>query len=321
MAGIAIFIFGLLANMFILYLFLIDKYFQKTSYRLMCVSVISDLISSTSSLAGYTQIADGNLDYDGGLLMCRTAIFFVLTSFGISMMNLGLIGIDRYYYITKPLSLYYRRYKRYILITSEAIIWTISITANIPVFIYVGVYRDDPSFCDLPIITSKISVYLVIHAIILFVIPTIIIITAYARIAAFQKSYKRPGNVNENRRREEQMKNKKFVRALILISSSYIIISWPFSATLIGMAITHQPIKLIRRKSLTHFLLIFFSLALTTSISVLNPFIYLKFDSNIKARALLLLKRFPSFGFHARHSRLMPVTSSGNTNVNSTSKP
>lgn len=226
----------------------------------MCVSVVSDSISSVVSLAGYTQIVVGNSDFYSGEAMCQMTLLFLFSSFGISMMNLCLIGLDRYFFIVKPLSLFYRRNKQFILVAGECVIWSTSILINMPILFYVSVHQIATLLCDIPIITPSISVYLSMHATILFILPNIIKIITYARIITFQKSYRRPGEFVKNQRHEEQMKNKKFIRTLILISSSYIIVTWPFSATLIGMVITRQSVMVTHQKNIVHLFLIFFLL-------------------------------------------------------------
>lgn len=318
--GIPIFIFGLVINLFILNLFLFDKHFQKTSYRLMCVSVISDIISTLASLAGYIQIVRRDLDYIGGTFMCRMVLFLLFASFGVSMMNLCLIGVDRYFIIMKPLSPFYRQYKVYVLVIGETAIWFISIATNGPIFSYVSVHINDTLLCDIPNITFPVSIYLIAHAIILFLIPTIIILVVYGQIIAFQKSYRRPGEVIKQQRLDEQMKSKRFMKMLTWISTSYIFISWPFSATIVGMAVTRQSTLMIRESNIVHFLFSFFTVTITTSIVILNPFIYLKFDLNVRKRSLLWLQRFQLFRYHGRHHRLTPMTSTGNSNVHSTTK-
>lgn len=312
--GIPIFTLGLLINIFIFFLFLYDKYFRKTSYMLMCVSVISDMISGLSSLVVYTQIVGRSLDYDGGTFMCRMTLFFMFGSFGVSMMNLGLIGIDRYFIIVKPLSLFYRHHKRYILIIGEVAIWLISGATNIPILSYVAVHQNDTLLCDIPNVTISISVYLCAQAAILLIIPTIVLLAVYGRIIAYQSKYRRPGEIDKRQRIEEQIKKKRFIRMLIWISISYVVISWPFFASSIGMAITGQSIMMIRQKSIVHFLLLFFSIAMTTSIAVLNPFIYLKFDSNVRKRACLLLQRFQRYVYcYQGKTRLRPMNLTGHT--------
>ncbi|RDD43184.1 Apelin receptor [Trichoplax sp. H2] len=317
--GIPIFTFGLIINLFILYLFLFDKHFQKTTYKLMCISVISDIISTMASLAGYIQIVIRNLDYDGGTFMCRMVLFFLFSSFGVSMMNLCLIGIDRYFIIVKPLSSFYRNYKIYVLVLGEIAIWISAVATNAPIFDYVAVHHSDNLLCDIPNITTSVSVYLIADATVLFIIPTILMIIIYSRIISFQKSYQRPGESIRKQLIAEQIKKKRFMKMLTWISVSYVMISWPYFATILGMAVTRQSTLMIRDSNIVYFLFSFFSVTITTSIVILNPFIYLKFDLSVRNRSLVLIRKFQPFHNSGRNHRLVPVTSTGPTNTHMSS--
>ncbi|EDV19467.1 uncharacterized protein TRIADDRAFT_62093 [Trichoplax adhaerens] len=271
-----------------------------------------------ASLAGYIQIANRNLDYNGGAFMCRMVLFFLFASFGVSMMNLCLIGIDRYFIIIKPLSLFYRNYKIYVLVLGEIAIWISAVATNAPILDYVSVHHSDNLLCDIPNITTSVSVYLVAHATISFIIPTILILLIYGRIISFQKSYQRPGESIKKQIVAEQIKKKRFMKMLTWISVSYVMISWPFFATIFGMAVTQQSTLMIRDSNIVHFLFSFFSVTITTSIVILNPFIYLKFDLNVRNRSLALIRKLQPFHNYSRKHRLVHVTSAEPTNLFST---
>ncbi|EDV19469.1 uncharacterized protein TRIADDRAFT_62095 [Trichoplax adhaerens] len=311
--GIPIFIFGLVVNLIILYLFFFDKSFRKTSYKLMRISVVSDIISTVASLTGYVQIVNRNLNYSGGTLMCRVVLCSLFTSFGVSMMNLCLIGIDRYFIIVRPLSSYYRHNKTSILVIGEIIIWLASASINAPVLIIVGVHQNDTLLCDIPDITPSVSVFMIFHATIVFIIPTIIILILYGKIITYQKSYVRPGEVLQSQAVRNQQKKKQFVKMLTWISVSYITFSWPYFATGFGMAITGQSTLQIRQKSMVNFLFAFFTVTITTSIVILNPFLYIKFDLKVRQKSLALIRRIALCKFDKRDESVIQVTSTGST--------
>ncbi|RDD41350.1 C-X-C chemokine receptor type 6 [Trichoplax sp. H2] len=317
LVSIPIFGFGLIINLFILCIFIFDKRFRKTTYRLMCVSVVSDIISTITSLGVYSQIFRGNLDYDEGNFMCRTVFFFLWASFGVSMMNLCLIGIDRYFIIVRPLSSFYRNYKVYVLVVGEIAIWIISAANNAPIFYYIGVHHNDTILCDVPNITKPVAIYLICHAAFSYIIPTTAILIIYSLIISFQKSYHRPGDKNINEQQLEQIKKKRFINMLTWISISYVIISWPFFASTIGMAVTQRSAFVVRENNVVQFLLLFFSIITTTSIVILNPFIYLKFDVNVRSRSLALVRNLCPFQNLRGNRRFISVTPTGTSKRNS----
>ncbi|RDD41371.1 Pyroglutamylated RFamide peptide receptor [Trichoplax sp. H2] len=307
-AGIPIFIFGLFINVAIFYLLSYERYFRSTTYKLIRISFVSDIISTITSLAGYILIVDRNLNYRGGTIMCQLVLYFLFASFTVSMMNLCLVGIDRYFNIVKPLSLFYRIYKKHILVLSEIIIWLIAIAVNIPVFIFVGVNRNDTLLCDIPNITPSVSLYIIVKTFIIFIIPTFVILIIYGKIISFQKSYIRPGKVLHDRAIQGQLKKKRFINMLIWISVSYIALGWPYFANIIGMAITRQSTFMIRQKSIVNFLLSFFTVIITTSIVILNPLLYLKFDLKVRKRFFTLFRRMLPCQDGDRRSSVTQIT-------------
>lgn len=282
--------FGLTVNLFLLYVLFTDRRFHKTTYYLIFVSIISDTISTFATISGYIQIIRYELDFEGGTLMCRAVMFTMFTSYGISMMTLCLIGIDRYFIIVRPLHTFYRIYKNRILVICEALIWTVSFCSSAPLLKFMGVHKIDPLLCEFIIITTPISVYIIIFVPIQFIIPSLTIGLIYWRIILHQKNYTQPGESIPNRTAQLNFRKRRFIKMLISISLSYILATWPFFATIFGFAITQKSVLQVRSENLMIFLFIFFSLSATTSITILNPFLYLKFDVNIRKRSLLVLK-------------------------------
>lgn len=310
-ASLVIFTFGLMINLFLLYLLLFDNYFQNISYKLISVSVVSDIISTIASLSAYIEILRRNLDYNGSVMMCRTTFFFGLTSFTFSIMNLCVIGMDRYFAIVRSLSPFYRQYKRYIFISSELLVCLIAVSVNIPIFKYFGASPNDTMLCDVPLIADSKSTgaYLIAYVIISFIIPESVILTIYGRIIAFQKSYIRPGKFTKSQLLQQKIKNKRFIKTMVWISTSYILISWPFCASILGLAVTRKSIFMVRQTNIIEFLFLLASATITVSISILNPFIYFKFDSNIRRRSLLLLRQLRIFRCLERYGRIAPISS------------
>ena len=66
-------------------------------------------------------------------------------------------------------------------------------------------------------------------------------------------------------------------------------ISWPFFATGVGIAITRRSLRQIRQLGLVYYLLAFFSFSTTAAIGIVNPFIYYKFDNAIRSKAKMHL--------------------------------
>ena len=90
-------------------------------------------------------------------------------------------------------------------------------------------------------------------------------------------------------------------------------ISWPFFATCVGIAITRRSLRQIRQLGLVYYLLAFFSFSTTADISVVNPFIYYKFDNAIRSKAKMHLSAI----YNMAKSRILAtddITSNQSTN-------
>ncbi|RDD36835.1 Somatostatin receptor type 4 [Trichoplax sp. H2] len=284
-------IIGLIANTLMMFILMRYKIFHKTTYFLLRISVASDIISNTTTAISYLIVTAIHVTYPLGVILCRIAVFVILSSYGISIMTLCIIAIDRYFAIVKPLSSFYRRNKFLLIggLLTVGCLLTFSIT--IPALFFVDVYHDDTKFCDFRNVTPLISFYFTMSTFNLYIIPAVTLATSYGNIIVYMRNYVRPGEDTNFNRAVEDQKRKKFIKALSLIASSYLLISWPFFATSLGMAITGSSLREIRRVGVVYYLLAFFSFSTTTAISIINPFLYLKFDHAIQLKAKSLISQ------------------------------
>ena len=310
---------GLSANIFLLYILIKHKIFEKTTYYLLRISVISDIICNLTTITGYIMVIAANLSYSDGQTLCRCLMFIILSSYGISIMTLCVIGIDRYFVIAKPLSSFYRRRKQQIISGQLVLVTIIVFASTLPELFFASSYPDDTKFCDLINITPTVSYYLIMITITLYIIPAITLTISYSKIIFYLRNYVRPGEsiINPN---SENHKKKKFINTLISIATAYLLISWPFFATCLGMAITRRPLRQVRQLGVVYYMLTFFSFSTTTAISILNPYLYFKFDSAIRSKAKMHLSsiydkaksRILTAEDGASNTQLIKVISHGN---------
>ncbi|RDD39618.1 rhodopsin [Trichoplax sp. H2] len=289
MGAIPIFLLGAVANIFILYVIAIYSKFRKRIYNLICVTVISDILSTLICSISYILVVAINVQHLLGRVLCRVLVFIVMTSYGISILTLSAIALDRLQAITKPITFIYWRRKYKIMIISQVLIWTISIAVSSPFLIFIDTYPDEGKFCDFPTITAVNSLFFIILTLCYFVVPSTIFIVSYSKIIKYMKSYTPPGQLNFNQ--DQSQKKKNFIKMLILITASHLLITWPYFATNIGMAINRYSLRQLRQNHFVYYLLAFFSYATTTAVSVANPFLFLKFDANIRAKSWEIIKR------------------------------
>ncbi|RDD36672.1 5-hydroxytryptamine receptor 2A [Trichoplax sp. H2] len=282
-------IIGCSLNLFLLYILIRDKQFQAISYKLIRISVVSDILSSFTIGTGCLLISY-EFTYDGGVILCRVVIFFTFTSNGVSILNLCLIAIDRYFAIVKPLYRRYHRRRKQIFYLSQIFVWTISASYTGAVVPAIKVSHEDPTLCDLPDIAADdtIPIRLIIAVIVQCIIPCTGIAIIYFKIISHQRNYVRPGQ--SICQKNENLRKRKFINMLISITLCYILITWPFNLTLIGISFTRKTFTQIRKESFPLFLLTFYSLSVSVSVAIINPVIYLKFDRNIREKALKIFR-------------------------------
>ena len=286
---------GVVANAALFYIFIVDSYFRKIIYYLMLLCCFTDLVSNTLILIIYSVFLTTNIKLSVASTICRTFSFIVYASYSISILNLSLIAAFRYLSVVRPFSDLYLIYKNQFIIISEIIIWLVSIAVGIPDFIHIEARQNKRIICDYSEITNNVSIYLIMYVIINYIIPSVIIIILYWRIIVHQRNYSRPGQPSVIDRRNVDKKDK-LVKSLIYISAFYILSTWPFFAWLIAIAITQQTLLDIAFQSEAYFWLSMFSISTTAVIAVINPFLCIKFDENIRRRLKnRLLSRFRFF--------------------------
>ncbi|EDV21440.1 uncharacterized protein TRIADDRAFT_60078 [Trichoplax adhaerens] len=294
--GFVLTIFGFAANLILSYVFITDKNFHKVTYCLILICVLSDSISNIALFFGYTVMLGKLANYESGTVICKLVLFIVFSSYGISFMNLALIAVDRYFAVVRPLALFYRIYKKRILITSELSIFFIVAVIGILGNSQIGVRQEDTRLCDNLNVTNYNTIIMVTSTVIRFIIPSTIIIFFYWRIIVHQRHYVRPGQLTANQQ-DEELKKRKHIQALLSISAFNVLNTWPFSVIYLIQAIIQKSTYQIRKESPVFFFLSLLSLSLISNMTVLNPFIYLKFDKNVRASVHRIFKRARSLTY------------------------
>ena len=295
--GLSIFISGFIMNIIMIYLFISDKFFNQIIYRLMLVSAVSDIITTSSLIILYIQNYLPHVDYAQGSALCKFNFSISIVSYQISIYNLCLIAIDRYCIIIHPHLQSYKNYKYQIITVSEIINWLLSIASCIPLFLMFGSHPQEPKLCDIPHVDLSVSIYLIIMTIYSFVMPSTFIALIYYRLIRYQNNYIRPGLATDEEETLQRTKNRKITRKLLNITIGYILSTWPAFISIMIIAIKQQSILQIRNESIVLFIVQFLSIIGSNSITITVPLLYLKYDENIRARAwkLLRLQKVVSF--------------------------
>lgn len=280
---------GFASNLVLSYTLLIDKFFRKVSYKLMLICIISDAFASFALFFGYAVILEQIDHVNAASSACKILLFLVYVSYGISFMNLALIAVDRYFAVVRPLSSFYRFYKNRILFVSETCILILASIVGIPVTFQMDIHTGNNQLCDVSNITAVTSAFMIVSPTVRFIIPSVIIIICYWRITTHQCNYIRPGQLSRGQL-DLRIKKRKYIRALMSISTFNVINTWPITAFYIAQAITRKSVDDMRKENPFLFILGLISVSIISNISVVNPFIYMKFDRNIRLKVMKNLK-------------------------------
>ncbi|RDD38419.1 G-protein coupled receptor 183 [Trichoplax sp. H2] len=289
--SIPVFFIGILANFFLLYLISSDSQFNRITYKLIRIAVISDLISLHVSFTVFAITAAlKTIKYYMATVMCQVAIVITYCCYGVSITTLCMISVDRYFAIVRPFSSLYRKYKKRIAYLGQAIGCIISFSVSGPSVLFFGVYPDKTKICGVPNMNISVSIYFLLVTLFLFIIPLLIIIINYALIIRSLVRHVRPGQLAESSN-DDRLKKRKFVRVLITITSIYILSTWPYFASITGMAITRRSIREIGKLGIEIYLMFVVSFFSTFAVNVISPFVYFNFDYNIKRKLLTTIGR------------------------------
>ena len=285
-----VFIFGLLANAFILYILLVCPSFQNITYKIIRITVISDVISSFTIGYGNINVSAENT-VESGTALCRAVLAITFISNGVSMFNLSYIAVDRYFSIVKPFHRFYHSQRQRIFYITSITIWIIVSIYTLIMYPHMQVTQQDPTQCDFPNISTnwEISTKLFVFITMQYLIPCTIIIVTYNKIIKHQSNHVRPGRLTEDTQQADETRKRRFIRMLVFITLCYILCTLPLFATLLGIAITRKSVIQTRNHSFTAFLFLYLSVSISVGIVLVNPIIYLYFDNKIRHKSLEIL--------------------------------
>lgn len=283
---------GLVANAVIFYILLTEKRLHKSAYYLVRVSVISDIISNTTSVFAYLIAATIEIDFNLGNQICKISVFIILSSYGISVLTLCVISFDRFMSIVKSFSSFYRIYKSRVLILLEVAICFIAVIIAMPALFLATVYLDNVQFCDIPSVTTSVAAYFITAAAVFYIFPAIVLLACYGRIIIFMRSHVQPGESFQEQLHQQKLQRKKCIKAFITIAAVSLLTTWPFWITSVSLAITQKSLRDISQNNNYLYALAFLSFASTSWISIVNPFLYLRFDGNIRQKLMAIIQKF-----------------------------
>ncbi|EDV26200.1 uncharacterized protein TRIADDRAFT_56057 [Trichoplax adhaerens] len=262
------------------------------TYHLIANMVGSDLATGiTFSILPF--VSSFPLPFVMADIICRALSYIIGMSYMASILTLVAISLDRYLSILKPLLLASRQKKLIVFKRLIVAIWIISITASLPLIYVTGTIPGSTNSCAVLQRDHFNFIYFITVTVLLYVAPLVTMSVLYNKIYCFLVAKAKICKAESSDPSKQTAvassfltndKRKALVKTLIIITTVFAAMTWPFFAMASGMAVTGIDIRDLERKSLFLFLLCAVAASSTVMTSVVNPILLIRFDKNIGAR-------------------------------------
>ncbi|XP_070610810.1 probable G-protein coupled receptor 19 [Erythrolamprus reginae] len=242
---------------------------QSTTNYFVVSMACADLLVSV----GCTPLVLFQLASDGwtlGNMMCKTIRYFQYVTPGVQIYVLLSICIDRFYTIVYPLSFKVTREKAKKMIAGS---WIFSAALMSPVFIFGGLDREH--HCRFfPPYSWDGAVYSIIHVLVAFLIPSILILYFYQKVI---KHIWKIGSEGRTVRRTMNVVPRtkvKTIKMFLMLNALFLLAWLPFYVVQLW-----HPLEADRRKSSLVFLVVTW---ISFSSSALKPTLYSAYNANFR---------------------------------------
>ncbi|RDD36981.1 Substance-K receptor [Trichoplax sp. H2] len=232
-AVLLLYLFGLIANITLIYTIYVNKKFHTPSYILSVSMAISDMMLMISSglftILSIIQNTGSPIDSLSYFVICQCNSLSFVSSYTVSALSFMTISIDRYFTINLQPNSKSLLIKPFILYTVIISIWLIGISTSIPVVLMVKPIQNSNNICSLENFRDTNLALLLAHIfniIITFPIPLTTICVLYYRITQKLKSLPVPlnhcsnGIGSSNRRRIQATKMMMIATISFVINTS-----------------------------------------------------------------------------------------------------
>ena len=256
------------------------------SYILMGNLAVSDLLYSLSLLFfGILQLF--YISKPTSILVmsvnCYISFFLIGMNYGTSIVTLTFISYDRYKRILTPLcneNYHNRRIKLYILIS-----WLLGTTVGVLISMTTIVDPRFPFTCDLSYKLGLVSVQAIYTSLTIafYIVPIILILIFYSQVIVKLKNMARPGVSTKQQQRTYKDMRKSAIRLIIGITAIFILTSWPYWVTTLGLIFTGSNFMSLRASGkILEGTLAGFSTVPIMLNAFINPIIYLLFNKSLR---------------------------------------
>lgn len=294
--GRSISVLGIISNSILLCIILYSKKLKDPSYVFITNIATSDLITSIQVLVIFMS-ANGTvlLSESFGNTMCKIAYSIFLISYSTSMLSLAIISIYRLNIVSNPFRFKQASYIYKHSAKLAVFIWIFSILSAIPIFPVLQ-YTNSTRSCDVyyPYGSIYTNIYFGSSLLVNFILPGVIVIICYVRIASKLNSRINPPGNHVAFKPRTLVHSKEIFKFYGIITAVYMMLSWPFMMTLLILSITENSQTRVANKNLSTAVAVTMTFFASNILYVLNPVMVMAFDKNIKSDIRILISRIKS---------------------------
>ncbi|RDD35968.1 Rhodopsin, GQ-coupled [Trichoplax sp. H2] len=289
----------LVSNIALVGIVAFSKNLHDLSYNFIINVSISDILSSIIQCTyAITAISTVTISKPVGVVICRLAYGSLVTSANTSIASLTMISIYRLKIVSCPLTfrntIIFKHCTKFIILS-----WLMGVVFAIPAFL-IGAYDPETKGCGIGFPYDKVFniVYLSITILFVYLIPGIIMLRNYRRIAICLSSQISDNTAIAQDRNASINRTRSVIRVFIIAAVAQTLLPLPYVISVLTYSILNQNQFQLHLDTSQLPLIIWLSFVINIASYLVNPFMFLIFDKNIRIAAHdLCLRIYDSCSF------------------------
>ncbi|RDD36073.1 Neuromedin-K receptor [Trichoplax sp. H2] len=276
----------LVSNIALVVIVAFSKNINDLSYNFIINVSVSDILSSIMQYTiTITAISTVSMSRPVGVIVCRLVYGFLVTSANISIASLTMISIYRLKIVSCPLTfrntIIFKHCTKFIILS-----WLMSVVFAIPAFL-LATYNPTTTNCDLGFPYDNIFniIYFSITLLFVYLIPGIIMLRNYRRIAITLSSQISDNTAIAHDREASINRSRSVIRVFIIATLAQTLLSLPYVISVLIYSIPNQSQVQLLLDNPQLFLNIRLSFVIDIASYLVNPFMFLIFDKNVRIAA------------------------------------
>lgn len=280
---------GFALNLGLLYTIISSKRLKDPTYILISNVIINDCLNSLQLII--TCISPFILlgfSPEVGKVFCKILFYTYCSTYNTSVYSLTAISVYRNRMITQAIRMLSHNQQCKYMVRVAIGIWAISLLISIPSIFIVSCLPPPIVGCDISYpsdFPNFTVVFFFTVTIITYVLPLIIITINYTRIAK-QILYKvQPRQSTDTRNETDDHRRNRVIKMLIVVTAAFMFFAWPFLICVDIIALHRKTFHMLSLENYNLYVICFVTLPINTLVSILNPVLYIIFDTNIRIEA------------------------------------